>query len=686
MFQQALTLHREGKFDAAARGYEAVIAADPKHVDALVHLGVLRLAQGHPKEALALLRRAVSHAPQSALAHGNLGVVLQALGQTLEAVNSYRLAVSLEPEMLDAYLGLASALQVLGQNDEAVSCLQTALAFDPGHAEANYSLAVALHRLKRDDEAIARFRAALAADAEFAEASYGLGMILLGRRQYQNAVTLFQEALAVDANYIEARYGLAVALRGLESHGPAMDAYRAVLGMEPDHIGALYGLATLLAGMSRYAEAKTLFHHVLTINPEHAEAQCGLGGVLRKLGEYGGAEEAFGRALALQPNFAEASSGLGQILLENGNIEAGRAVLNAAMALAPDNLPVLYTLALAGKIQRGDPVHANLQALQGRELSLPPAAREEFHFALAKAYDDIGEHEHGFGHLVQGNAIRRRRVHYDEAGTLAFLDRMKHDFSAYLFQTKRGAGDPSPVPVFVLGMPRSGSTLIERILASHPKVYSAGECMDLPRIVDRLSPRLGDLSLWWNSGADVLPELMREIGTAYVTSLRSAAPEAERIVDKLPSNFRFAGLIHLALPNARIIHSLRDPVDTCLSCYSQLFAEGTQEFTYDLGELGRFYRAYAALMAHWRAVLPPGVMLDVEYESLVRDFETEARRIVAHCGLEWDAGCLAFHQSRQPVRTASVVQVRQEIYQSSVGRWRPDPEFLQPLIAGLAGH
>ena len=177
-------------------------------------------------------------------------------------------------------------------------------------------------------------------------------------------------------------------------------------------------------------------------------------------------------------------------------------------------------------------------------------------------------------------------------------------------------------------------------------------------------------------------ENLRGLGTTYLTGLTAAAPAADKIVDKMPANFRFLGLIHLALPNARIIHTCRDPIDTCLSCFSKLFTD-EQPFTYDLSELARYYRAYQKLMEHWRRVLPPGVMLDVKYEELVTDFEEQTRRIVTHCGLEWDDRCLSFYETRRPVKTASVVRVRQPIYRSSVGRWRPDGDLLRPLLEAL---
>jgi hypothetical protein len=244
---------------------------------------------------------------------------------------------------------------------------------------------------------------------------------------------------------------------------------------------------------------------------------------------------------------------------------------------------------------------------------------------------------------------------------------------------KRGLGDPSSVPVFIVGMPRSGTTLIEQILASHPRVFGAGELMNLTRTVATLSRRAPFLGAILAMGA---PEL-RELGAHYVTEVRQLAPEADRIIDKMPANFRLVGLIHLALPNARIIHARRDPLDTCFSCFSQLFS-GDQPFSYDLAELGRYYSAYEMLMQHWRRVLPRGVMLEVNYEDVIGDLEGEARRIVSHCGLEWDDACLSFHQTERPVR--STFQVRQPIYRNSVGRWRLYERHLGPLIGALGLH
>jgi hypothetical protein len=253
-----------------------------------------------------------------------------------------------------------------------------------------------------------------------------------------------------------------------------------------------------------------------------------------------------------------------------------------------------------------------------------------------------------------------------------------------LISTKSGEGDPSSLPIFLIGMPRSGTTLVEQILASHPKVHGAGELQLLNDIVIAAGVPGGEAGAFPEFVAAAAPSALRRLGTNYVEGLRRRAASAERVTDKMPSNYYFAGLIHLALPNAKIIHCRRDPVDTCVSCFSKLFS-AQQNHTYDLGELGRYYQRYEQLMAHWRRVLPKGRILDIHYEDVVADLEGQARRLVAHCDLAWDPRCLSFHETERQIRTASATQVRQAIYRTAIGRWRHYEKHLEPLIEALGG-
>jgi LPS sulfotransferase NodH len=301
---------------------------------------------------------------------------------------------------------------------------------------------------------------------------------------------------------------------------------------------------------------------------------------------------------------------------------------------------------------------------------------------LGRAFSDLGEHERSFRHLRDGNALKREQLAYDEKQMLGLFEHIRTTFTPELMQEKKGCGDPSEAPVFVVGMPRSGTTLLEQILASHSKVYGAGEIEAFYQAIVKLGYPNGGAVAFPDMVPALSPEALRELGSSYVSMIRAAAPDAERIVNKLPLNFKYVGLIHLALPNARIIHIRRDPIDTCFSCFSLLFS-GDQSFTYDQVELARYYRGYAALMEHWRSVLPEGVMIEVQYEDLIADVQGQTGAILAHCGLPWEDACLAFHQTERSVTTASSVQVREPVYRTSVGRWRIYANHLQPLIEAL---
>jgi len=350
--------------------------------------------------------------------------------------------------------------------------------------------------------------------------------------------------------------------------------------------------------------------------------------------------------------------------------------------LAPKSGRFHQSLAEIKRYEAGEAHLAEMEALAREMRSLAEEEQMLLHFALGKALMDVGEHERAFHHLLEGNALKRRRICYNEQKTLSSLDQIRSAFTPELMRSYSGGGVISELPIFILGMPRSGTTLIEQILASHPNVHGGGERSDFENAVKGICTSDGSEVAYPDCIRTLTKSKLQELGSRYLGSLRSIAPDASRITDKLPDNFRFVGLIHLAFPNARIIHVRRDPIDTCLSCFSKLFS-GELSYTYSLEELGRYYQAYRKLMSHWREVLPGGAMLDVDYEALVADIEGQARRLVAYCGLAWHDGCLDFHRTKRPIRTASAAQVRQPIYNSSVGRWRPYRHLLRPLLEVL---
>ncbi len=473
-------------------------------------------------------------------------------------------------------------------------------------------------------------------------------------------------------------YEIAVMLHRQGRFADAEPHYLAALGAFPNHPEVLCGLGLVCLHTGRMEEATYRFEQVLATKPDHGGALMGLGDALAARGRQADAVLLFERLINAEPNNAAAHYALGQVQKQLGAFADSREAFALAVALAPDNPSLHYALAASAPFTEDDPRLAALEALACDESRFTGRQKSELHFALFKAYDELKRPEEAFAHLNEGNRINRALLPYDEAEVFAFFRHLQEAYTAEVIAAYRSVGHPSEVPVFVVGTPRSGTTLVEQILASHPDVFGAGELLYVQDLI--LGGFAGpeypvDIA---TLGADGL----RRFGGYYAVRLAAVAPKAKRIVDKLPANFRHLGLLHLALPKARLVHVSRDARDPCFSCYTQMYANGLN-YTYDLGELGRYYRAYETLMAHWRAVLPPGAMIEVQYETLIENFETEARRIVEFCGLDWDERCLKFYETKRAVRTLSEFQVRRPLFKSSIGRWRPYEKWLGPLLDAL---
>jgi tetratricopeptide (TPR) repeat protein len=442
-------------------------------------------------------------------------------------------------------------------------------------------------------------------------------------------------------------------------------------------------LGHALAELGKFDAAIIEYRRAVELKPDYPEALCNWGAALASLDRTHEAEEKYREAIAADAGFAGAHHNLGVILKEAGRLDEATDSAKRAIHFAPRNTAYYEQLAALRPFAAGDRYINALENLAKDLAALSEAEQTHLHFALARAYDDTGRFDAAFAQLLAGNRLKRRHADYDEAAALGCMTRVRELFSADFIARHRGAGRSSALPIFIVGMPRSGTTLIEQILASHPEVFGAGELTSFDQAAGALISTLPESPPFPDMALSLSGKHFRALAETYLGKLVQRAPDAARIVDKMPGNFLFAGLIHLALPNAVIIHAMRDPIDTCVSCFSTLFACG-QGHTYDLAELGRYYRHYRALMAHWRSVLPPGRIIDVRYEDLVGDVEGVARRLLAHCSLAWDPRCLDFHRTERVVRTASATQVRRSIYQSSVGRWRKYKEFLGPLLDEIA--
>lgn len=713
-FKQADYLYKQGNFSEAEQLYSEIIETDPGQFDALHRLGILSYKKGQyadahryigaalevsPNEAPALsdfgLVQATLDDLQGALAsydaalviksdladvHCRRGDVLKKLDRHGEAIASYDRALELNPHFAQALNNRGLTLMDIGRPLEALASYERLLAFSPDDLLALCNRGRTLQDLKRPEDALASYDRALILKPDYLEVLNNRGVLLQDFNRLEEALACFDRVLAVKPDYIRALNNRGDLLRKLNRPEEALATYDQVLGLEPHSAEALSNRGLVLFVLNRSEEALSSLDQALTLNPHDARAFNVRGLALLSLNRPAEALASYDQALVLTPDFADALGNKGMLLTELGRFEEAREAIERSIALAPHVVRAYYNLTLSKRIEAGSPHFRAMQDLALGMAALAPDDQIHLHYALGKAFADIGDHASSFPHLLAGAALKRKQTPYDEAATLAGFQRTCGAFGEQRMERDKGLGEPSGVPVFIVGMPRSGTSLVEQILASHPQAFAAGETDAFAGAVqdldDEAAPNLSEpISLTSSQG------LLR-LGENYLRRISATAPTAQRITNKTPDNFRFLGLIHLAMPNARIIHIRRDPLDTCLSCFSKLFG-GDLPYTYDLAELGRYYRAYEAMMAHWRRVLPQGVMLDVRYEDIVGGLEGQARRIVAHCGLDWNARCLDFHLTERWVHTASATQVRQPIYQSSVGRWRALEAFLKPLIAEL---
>lgn len=499
------------------------------------------------------------------------------------------------------------------------------------------------------------------------------------------AAVIYNQIISLEPSVPGVYSNLGNILNTLGRSNEAEEAFRKAISLKPDFAAAFSSLGNTLKDRGSLHEAEVAHRHAVTLDPSLPEAHSNLAVTLVALGKFDEAEKAYLQAISLKPSLASAYSNLGLLLGELGQFDEARNAADQAVRLAPRNTHYIRNLSWLRRFEPGDPYLRQMEKLAEDASSLSVDCRIELHFAMAKGYDDIGQSERAFRQLLSGNLLKRQHVAYDEEVALAGMKRIEEVFSSDFMQKWEGIGEQSSVPVFIVGMPRSGSTLVEQILASHSQVFGAGELKLFGKALASISTEQGKTSAFPLIAADMSGEQFRNLGARYLKELKQLAPDAIRITDKMPANFLNAGLIHLALPNATIIHTMRDPIDTCISCFSKLFDE-PQPFTYDLLELGRYYRSYQALMAYWRHILPPHRMLDVKYEELVDDLQGVARRIISHCGLPWDPCCLDFYRTERPVRTMSAMQVRRPIYGDSVGRSGPYESFIGPLRDALGAN
>ena len=648
----------------------------PGEANALHMLGLMAYNKGDADKAITYLRQACQSPDAPALFCSNLTEMLRQRGQLTEAEQVGRKAVARDPALVSAWNNLGIVLQESGQLEESRACLEKVIALEPDNAEAHNNLGNTFKRLGNIAKAERHWTKALALKPHYAETYSNLANLFNEQGQYDQALEYGQRAIDLNPLLYDAYINLAAAESSRWRYAGALVWLDLLVAIAPENAIALSTRAVTLKELDRLDEALDDATRALKIQPDNAEVHSAYGTILLNLGRFDEAIVHFERALALPSAIRE------RILLaratayeEKGKSDEALKQLDALVAEYPHSAGAWYSRADLVKFKAGDPALRKMQDLLKPKGVQSDADRMSLNFALGKAFLDIGDSDRAFRHLNEGNRMKRALIHYDPGVTHQWMDSLAKAFPPAVFERFAGEGCASALPIFVIGMPRSGTTLIEQILASHPHIHGAGELKYLSRIIDDNGGIPAAMSA-------MTGEKLAAMGAAYVEKVSALSQGKRHVVDKMPANFMHAGLIHLMLPHAKIIHSRRNPVDTCLSCYSKLFG-GEQSFSYNLEELGRFHVDYQTLMAHWRKVLPDSHFIEVDYEDVVGDIEAQARRMLEFIGLQWDPACLEFYKTERSVRTASVNQVRKPVYTSSTGRWRPHAHNLKPLLKAL---
>lgn len=634
----------QGRLAAAQSEARAVLARDPAHDGALYILAVAQRYDGALEEALTTVERLGNVSPGYGRADQERGHILLALGRADEARQAFDRAVAANPALLASWRALvalnADAPLELIRVQEEVDYL---VALPP----ALLSVASMIYegKLAAAEQICRRFLQANPTHIE--------GMRLLadiGKRLhvYDDAEFLLESALKLNPDYALARLDYVDVLHKRQKFEAAYVEAQRLREIAPDHPLFRSTLANQCAAVGRFEEALALYDQLERDGAGSPAMDLARGHALKTIGRQDDAIAAYRAACLGRPEFGDAWWSL-------ANLKTYRF----------SNEEIAAMTATVGRRDVSEDDHVHL------------------HFALGKAHEDQDAHETAFRHYAQGNAIRRQQTRYDADAMASAFAAQKARFTPDFLAARNGWGDPSTAPIFIVGLPRAGSTLVEQILASHPLVDGTLELPNILALVHRLNGRrrLDETPLYPDCLRDLPPEKFAGFGAEYLRETTVHRAGAPYFTDKMPNNFRHLGLIHLMLPNARVIDARRHAIDCCFSGWKQLFAEG-QEFTYDLSDIGRYYRGYVDLMNHWERVLP-GKILRVQYEDTIADLEGQVRRILDHCSLPFEQACIDFHRTSRAVRTASSEQVRQKIYRSGLDQWIPFRPWLGPLMAEL---
>lgn len=671
---RGLRLHHAGDLEGAGREYEAALARDPASADARCLLGVIRQQQGRAAEAIGLIEAALALRSEVPAYHASLGMAYLALGRPVEAERAFAPILGLCGSDASAHLAWGDTIRTMGARDASLAHYRRAAELEPRLARARFRLGELLLELDRAAEALPHGEAAAALEPAWGDAHILRGNAYLALGRPFEARDAYERALGLDPARAQAAAGRGLAATRLNLKDEALAWLRRAVELEPRSVEYLRYLGEAASAYGLRDLVRSCCDRILAIDPNYAAAHNTLGSIAHREGRLEDARAHYLDAARLEPRLAGAHYNLGMLHEELGEVDLAEERYRTAVRCG-------RTCALAqarlAALRRGALPEADLEAIHAM-LADPlvlPDGRVTLLFALAEVHDGRGEFARAAEWLERANRLGRDQLvlrgnPYSPDDHRRFVDAIMAAFPPALLDRLKGAGLATRRPVFVVGMPRSGTTLLEQILASHPDVHGAGEIRLVRHSLEEVGAVIGRPDPPLECVAHLRAEHVALLARRHEERLLALdGGRAARIVNKLPENYFYLGLIALLFPDATVIHCRRDPRDVALSCWASSFVE--VRWAHDYGHIATRLAEYHRLMVYWRTALPASfALIDVDYEDTVADLEGVARRMIAALGLEWHPACLEFHRTRRPVQTASQHQVRQPIYRSSVGRWK----------------
>jgi tetratricopeptide (TPR) repeat protein len=644
LYDRAVRTLEAGDVEEAEQMCRRALPMHRKDPNIICLMGEISLRQRRPQEAQNLYSTALKRAPGFPRALEGMGLALLADNRPEEAVDFLGRAVAAVPRRSATRTALARALLESGHRSESEEMLKTAFELDPEKAAISRAEDALAHG--RKDEAEKTLRDLLAKNPDHAVALRLLARIAVDAGRFRAARKMLERSIELAPNVLVGWTDLASVYMKQDRYDRALEAVQKAIEIDPRMPHSFVVRGNILTRAQRHEESLEAYRQALEVSPANAGALSGMGHVLKTIGRQKESIETYRDCIRKHPAFGEAYWSLANL-----------------------------------KTFEFDPQEVEVMEQMVARPDLPDEPKVNFHFSLGKHYENEGQFEQAFDHYRAGNDLRRSREIYDPVQTQVVHDRIINVFSSRFFAEREGWGDPDPSPILIVGLPRSGSTLIEQILSSHSQVEGTMELPDMGRAINELNRRSPPRTEYPEAVLKLDRQQAAALGAGYIESTMRYRSGAPYFIDKMPNNFATVGLLRLILPNARVINARRHPLDSCLGSYKQLFFNG-QSFTYDLFELGQYYLQYQRLMDHWHAVLP-GRVLDVRYEEMVLDQEAQTRRLLDFLGLPWEDQCLRFYETERAVNTASSEQVRQPIYTRALNFWRNYGPYLGELIEVL---